>query len=81
MDRCYLGCRGPWINFQSSEKVHFDHFAGTCVAFTEELISRFVEVLILPGQMASLCLLVCSRNYPGEPGGLPSMGSHRVGHD
>ena len=65
MDKRCSDCRGPWINFQSPEKVNFDHFAGTRVAFTEEWISRFVEVLTLPGQMVSLWLVVCAWNYPG----------------
>ena len=50
LDKRCSDCHGPWISFQSSEKVSFDHFAGTRVAFTEERISRFLEVLTLPGQ-------------------------------
>ena len=81
LDRHCPGCHGPWINSRTSGKVSSDHFAAAHVAFAQERVSGFMEALVLPGQMASLWLLVCSWNYPGEPGGLLSMGLHRVKHD
>ena len=67
--RSLVGC-SPWGREESdtTEQLHF-HFH----AFT----SHFLEK-----EMAT-CSSVLAWRIPGtgEPGGLPSMGSHRVGHD
>lgn len=65
-DEHFLDCCGPLINCQSSEEVEFDHFASNLVAFTEERVSGFTEVLIPPGQTATRrasTFLICSLNY------------------
>ena len=42
----------------------------------------FVKELKLEKEMATHCSVLAWRiPGTGEPGGLPSMGSHRVGHD
>ena len=64
--RSLVGC-SPWDHGQSdtTELLHF-HFSLSCV-----------------GEGNGNPLQCSSWRIPGtgEPGGLPSMGSHRVGHD
>ena len=64
--RSLVGC-SPWGLEESdmTERVHF-HFSLSCIG---EGNGNHSSVLAwrIPGT--------------GEPGGLPSMGSHRVGHD
>ena len=61
-----MGC-SPWGREESdtTERLHF-HFSFSCIG--EKMATRSsVLAWRIPGT--------------GEPGGLPSMGSHRVGHD
>ena len=64
--RSLVGC-SPWGREESdtTERLHF-HFSLSCI---EKEMATHSSVLAwrIPGT--------------GEPGGLPSMGSHRVGHD
>ena len=64
--RSLVGCR-PWGREESdtTERLHF-HFSLSCIG---EEMATHSSVLAwgIPGM--------------AEPGGLPSMGSHRVGHD
>ena len=64
--RTLVGC-SPWGRYKSdtTEQLHF-HFPLSCI---REGMATHSSVLAwrIPGM--------------GEPGGLPSMGSHRVGHD
>jgi len=53
--------------------VEFRSFASKCPVFLAPFIE---ETTPLP-----LCVLASRIPGTGEPGGLPSMGSHRVGHD
>ena len=63
-------------------------FAGKVMSLLFNMLSRFVVafIVILTGvrekEMATHSSVLAWR-IPGmtEPGGLPSMGSHRVGHD
>ena len=61
-----MGC-SPWGHEESdtTERLHF-HFSLSCIGVH---VLEFSSVLAwrIPGT--------------GEPSGLPSMGSHRVGHD
>ena len=61
-----MGC-SPWgrEELDTTERLHF-HFSLSCIG---EGMATHSSVLAwrIPGT--------------GEPGGLPSMGSHRVGHD
>ena len=61
-----MGC-SPWglEELGTTEQLHF-HFSLSCIA---EEMATYSSVLAwrIPGT--------------AEPGGLPSMGSHRVGHD
>ena len=61
-----MGC-GPWGHEESdrTERLHF-HFSLSCIGEGNATHSSVLAWRI-PGT--------------GEPGGLPSMGSHRVGHD
>ena len=61
-----VGC-SPWGRKESdtTERLHF-HFSLSC---TGE--GNGNPLVFLPGESQGR----------GEPGGLPSMGSHRVGHD
>ena len=61
-----MGC-GPWGREDSdmTERLHF-HFSLSCIGEGNGTHSS-VPSWRIPGT--------------GEPGGLPSMGSHRVGHD
>ena len=62
----WVGC-SPWGHEESdtTERLHF-HFSLSC---TGE--GNGNPLVFLPGESQGR----------GEPGGLPSMGSHRVGHD
>ena len=61
-----MGC-SPWGRYKSdtTERLHF-HFSLSCIGEEMATHSRILAWRI-PGT--------------GEPGGLPSMGSHRVRHD
>ena len=61
-----MGC-SPWGREESdmTERLHF-HFSLSCIG---------------EGNGNSLSVLAWRIPGTGEPGGLPSMGSHRVGHD
>ena len=63
----FVGVISPWGREESdtTERLHF-HFSLSCIG---EGMATHSSVLAwrIPGT--------------GEPGGLPSMGSHRVGHD
>ena len=49
---------------------------------TERLHFHFSLLCFGEGNGNALhCVLACGIPRMGEPGGLPSMGSHRVGHD
>ena len=64
--RCLIGC-SPWGRQESdtTERLHF-HFLLSCIG----------------GGNGNPLQCSCPENpKDGEPGGLPSMGSHRVGHD
>ena len=61
-----MGC-SPWGRYKSdtTERLHFD-FSLSCIG----------------GGNGNPLQNSCLENpRDGEPGGLPSMGSHRVGHD
>ena len=64
--RSLVGC-SPWGREESdtTERLHF-HFSLSCIG-EETATHSSVLAWRIPGM--------------GEPGGLPSMGSHRVGHD
>ena len=64
--RSLVGC-SPWGREESdtTERLHF-HFSPSCIGEGNGTHSSMLAWRI-PGM--------------GEPGGLPSMGSHRVGHD
>ena len=61
-----MGC-SPWGGEESdtTERLHF-HFSLSCIG--KEMATHS-------------SVLACGIPGMGEPGGLPSMGSHRVGHD
>ena len=61
-----MGC-SPWglEELDTTERLHF-HFSVSCIGEGNGSHSNVLAWRI-PGT--------------GEPGGLPSMGSHRVGHD
>ena len=63
--RSLVGC-SPWGHYESdmTEQLHF-HFSLSCTGEGNGNPLQFLAWRI-PGM--------------GEPGGLPSMGSHRVGH-
>ena len=64
--RSLVGCR-LWGREESdtAERLHF-HFSPSCVG---------------EGNATHSSILAWGIPGTGEPGGLPSMGSHRVGHD
>ena len=65
---CLVGC-SPWGLEESdtNERLHF-HFSLSCTGEGKEMATHSsVLAWRIPGT--------------GEPGGLPSMGSHRVRHD
>ena len=61
-----MGC-SPWgrEELDTTEQLHF-HFSLSCIG--KEMATHS-------------SVLTCRIPGTGEPGGLPSMGSHRVGHD
>ena len=61
-----MGC-SPWGSEESdsTERLHL-HFSLSCIG---------------EGNATHSSVLAWSIPGKGEPGGLPSMGSHRVGHD
>ena len=61
-----MGC-SPWGREESdtTERLHF-HFSLSCIG--KEMATHS-------------SVLACGIPGTGEPGGLPSMGSQRVGHD
>ena len=65
--RSLVGC-SPWGREESdtTERLHF-HFSVSCILEKEMATHSSVLAWRIPGT--------------GEPGGLPSMGSHRVGYD
>ena len=64
--RSLVGC-SPWGRYESDR--------------TEQLHFHFSLSLIGEGKAAHSSVLALRIPGTGEPGGLPSMGSHRVGHD
>jgi len=66
MERRLVGC-SPWGRFESdmTQRLHF-HFSLSCTG---------------EGNGNPLQCSCLENARDGEPGGLPSMGSHRVGHD
>ena len=64
--RSLVGC-SPWGRYESdtTERLHF-HFSFSCIG---------------EGNGNPLQCSCLENPRTGEPGGLPSMGSHRVGHD
>ena len=61
-----MGC-SPWGRYESDTTGRL-HFRFSLSALEEEMVTHSsVLAWRIPGT--------------GEPGGLPSMGSHRVGHD
>ena len=64
--RTLVGC-SPWGHeeWDTTERLHF-HFSLSCIG-EEMAIHSSVLAWRIPGT--------------GEPGGLPSLGLHRVGHD
>ena len=70
----FLCCRDPLYMLDTN------HFSDLCIANIFSPLSCFFT--ILEKEMATHSSVLAWR-IPGtaEPGGLPSMGSHRVGHD
>ena len=77
--RSLVGC-SPWGRWEldTTERLHF-HFSLSC---TGEGNGNPLQCSCLEKEMATHSSVLAWR-IPGmgEPGGLPSMGSHRVGHD
>ena len=75
------GIAQSWTRLQSleldtTERLHFI-FSLSCIFFT-----LFFHFHALEKEMATHSSVLAWRiPGTGEPGGLPSMGSHRVGHD
>ena len=70
--RSLVGC-SPWGRLESdtTERLHF-HFSLSCIGEGNGSV---------PSWRRNSSVLAWRIPGTGEPGGLPSMGSHRVGHD
>ena len=70
----FLCCRNPLYMLDTN------HFSDLCIANIFSPLSCFLT--ILEKEMATHSSVLAWRiKGTAEPGGLPSMGSHRVGHD
>ena len=75
----------PWLISQVLQKLIFDNFCKhfCCFYLGVDLgVSFTFHLYALEKEMATHSSVLAWRiPGTGEPGGLPSMGSHRVGHD